>query len=280
MLDHYSKWHNTLQKLKGRLPPILFCVGETRRDIIPKTLMDPGLGGEMIGVDEVEVYGTGVMESFEEDFVEVLDKTRENRCRWVVVFSPTGCEAALRALGMLHPVTKMVKERDERPAYHEDEKMPVGSVQNPPDDPEKVIKAVQTQVEGRKAGDERPLHHDDVKKPVGSVQNPPDDPEKMIKAVQAAAEGDVERPAYHENEKKPVGSVQNPPDDPEGLIKEVQAVAEGKAEQRKTFIATIGPTTRDYLINGFGYTPDVCAKKPSPEGVGEAITEFMASLVL
>ncbi|KAF1985739.1 tetrapyrrole biosynthesis, uroporphyrinogen III synthase [Aulographum hederae CBS 113979] len=38
------------------------------------------------------------------------------------------------------------------------------------------------------------------------------------------------------------------------------------SERGKAYIATIGPTTRDYLIKEFGYHPDVCAPKPSPQG--------------
>ncbi|EPE34364.1 HemD-like protein [Glarea lozoyensis ATCC 20868] len=93
ILDHYAQWyqHRTVK------PPLLFLVGETRRDIIPKTLMNPSLPPERrIQVDELEVYGTGVMESFEDDFREVLARTGEGR--WVVVFSPTGCEVLLRLL--------------------------------------------------------------------------------------------------------------------------------------------------------------------------------------
>lgn len=46
--------------------------------------------------------------------------------------------------------------------------------------------------------------------------------------------------------------------------------------QRTTRIATIGPTTRDHLIKTFALEPDVCAAKPSPEGVWEAITNYKA----
>ena len=45
---------------------------------------------------------------------------------------------------------------------------------------------------------------------------------------------------------------------------------------RKVSIATIGPTTRDYLIKEFNFVPDVCADKPSPEGITEAIKSFHA----
>jgi len=122
---------------------------------------------ERIAVTEVEVYGTGVMGSFERDFAQRLSETRGEGegPRWVVVFSPTGCEAALRALGVLDRET------------------------------------------GR------------------------------------ARAGAGER--------------------------------KGKAG---TYVATIGPTTRDYLRETFGFEPDVCAECPSPEGVGEAIGRFMAGL--
>jgi uroporphyrinogen-III synthase len=162
MLAHYR----TMHPAAPRLPPVLFCVGETRRDIIPTTLMADALPeDERIAVTEVEVYGTGVMGSFERDFAQRLRETGDEGARWVVVFSPTGCEAALRALGVLDLET------------------------------------------GR--------------------------------ARAGAREG------------------------------------RGKVG---TYVATIGPTTRDYLRETFGFEPDVCAECPSPEGVGEAIGRFMAGL--
>ncbi|ORY04266.1 tetrapyrrole biosynthesis, uroporphyrinogen III synthase [Clohesyomyces aquaticus] len=48
-------------------------------------------------------------------------------------------------------------------------------------------------------------------------------------------------------------------------------VGTGKAKPdgapRDTLIATIGPTTRDYLGKEFAFTPDVCAETPSAEGI-------------
>lgn len=44
---------------------------------------------------------------------------------------------------------------------------------------------------------------------------------------------------------------------------------------RRVLVATIGPTTRDFLQREFGFEPDVCAESPSPEGVGEGIRRFM-----
>jgi len=158
MLDHYGEWYQD-QDIK---PPLLFLVGDQRRDIIPKTMMSPTLSPKRrVQVDELVVYGTGIMESFEQDFAQLLKKTNTAVTRWVVVFSPTGCEAMLRSLKMLD----------------------FGS---------------------------------------GKVNT--------------------------------------------------NFVRSGDG---KTFIATIGPTTRDYLQNQFGYAPDVCAEKPSPEGVENGIRKFM-----
>ncbi|KAI0198620.1 uroporphyrinogen-III synthase [Astrocystis sublimbata] len=159
ILQHYSEWY------RGRptKPPLLFLVSEQRRDIIPKTLMDDTLPSDTrIEVTETEVYGTGVMASFPGDFENVLSSTKDRPRRWVVVFSPTGCDSMLKGLGFILD-------------------------------------------------------------------------EKTGKAT------------------KPAG-------------------------QRNTYIATIGPTTRDYLIKTFGFEPDVCAAKPSPEGIWEAITSFNPGL--
>ena len=158
MLDHYGNWYRD-QAVK---PPLLFLVGDQRRDIIPKTLMNPDLNDDRrIQVDELVVYGTGVMESFENDFTELLRKTEDKATRWVVVFSPTGCEAMLRSLNMLDPETGKVKSNAQQ----------------------------------NKGGN--------------------------------------------------------------------------------TYITTIGPTTRDYLRNTFEYEPDVCAERPSPQGVEDGIKQFM-----
>jgi uroporphyrinogen-III synthase len=157
MLDHYRECYNGSKEN----PPMLFLVGEQRRDIIPKTLMDPELSKDRrIQVDELVVYGTGVMKSFEQDFTDLLQDTEDKAVRWVVVFSPTGCEAMLRALGMLDAATG---------------------------------RASRSQIKTK----------------------------------------------------------------------------------NQTYIATIGPTTRDYLRDEFGFEPDVCAAKPSPEGVEDGIRCFM-----
>ncbi len=45
-----------------------------------------------------------------------------------------------------------------------------------------------------------------------------------------------------------------------------------------TYVATIGPTTRDYLVKKFGFHPEVCAEQPTPEGVRNGIAHFSKRL--
>ncbi|KAK0648732.1 tetrapyrrole biosynthesis, uroporphyrinogen III synthase [Cercophora newfieldiana] len=149
ILKHYAEWY----KDRPMMPPLLFLVGEQRRDVIPRVL-----GAASFPVDEVVVYRTGVMQSFRKDFDQWLEETADRPERWAVVFSPTGCEAMLSALGVL---------------------------------------------DGQKLRD----------------------------------------------------------------------------SERKTFIATIGTTTRDHLIREFAFHPEVCAAQPSPEGVWHGITQFTKRLV-
>lgn len=154
ILDHYAKWYG---KDHPQLPPLLFLVGEQRRDIIPRTLMDPSLpDNRRIPVVEEVVYGTGEMASFPDDFAAILSKTQPSPSRWIVVFSPTGCDSMLRGLGVLDAST------------------------------------------GKFAG-----RRDDG-----------------------------------------------------------------------TFVATIGPTTRNHLVQNFDFEPDVCAETPTPDGVLEGIVAF------
>lgn len=102
------EWHATLSPdvtyLNGRKLPLLFLVGDQRRDIIPKTLQSDDLSAiEQIPVLEVIVYETGEMASFEEDFSAILQQAKRSRVKeqWIVVFSPQGCEAMLMSLGWL-----------------------------------------------------------------------------------------------------------------------------------------------------------------------------------
>ncbi|KAL5597036.1 hypothetical protein BROUX41_006297 [Berkeleyomyces rouxiae] len=109
MLEHYRAWYVD----RPTLPGLLFSVGEQRRDIIPKSLMDPELPVDRrIQVDELVVYGTGQMASFESDLQNLLNGYASRAppvdLVWAVVFSPTGCDGLLRTIGALGPDGKAV----------------------------------------------------------------------------------------------------------------------------------------------------------------------------
>jgi uroporphyrinogen-III synthase len=111
IMKHYnSLWHGVSNQ-KGLKPPLLFLVGEQRRDIIPKTLQSETLDvGHRIGVDELVVYETGEMHSFRSDFTAQwrMNQEQGSEKQWVVVFSPTGCGAMLESLGLLNKDTGKV----------------------------------------------------------------------------------------------------------------------------------------------------------------------------
>jgi len=112
MLGHYREWYQD----RTELPPILFLVGEQRRDIIPRTMMDKKLPADRrILVTELVVYGTGVVESFSKEFKSLLKEMQTRQVIWVVVFSPTGCDGMLDGLNMLdNSARARIMPRDEQ----------------------------------------------------------------------------------------------------------------------------------------------------------------------
>ncbi|OCK83009.1 uroporphyrinogen-III synthase-like protein [Lepidopterella palustris CBS 459.81] len=109
MLDHYnSLYTGSVDKGCPKLP-LLFLVGEKRRDIIPKTLDSIELRPERRSkVDELVIYETGEMQSFKSQFSSIWRHNVEQGVekQWVVVFSPTGCKAMLESLGLLDETGK------------------------------------------------------------------------------------------------------------------------------------------------------------------------------
>lgn len=80
---------------------LLFMVGETRRDIIPRTLQSETLPVEQrIRVNEIEVYKSVENTKFAQNFQQEVTG-RSDGPNWVVVFSPTGCKSMLETLGLL-----------------------------------------------------------------------------------------------------------------------------------------------------------------------------------
>ena len=61
-----------------------------------------------------------------------------------------------------------------------------------------------------------------------------------------------------------------------GMLEEASGKLKSDASSgpRSIYIATIGPTTRDFLIAEFEFTPDAVAEHPSPEGIANAIKAF------
>lgn len=156
ILEHYNSLYPGIPN-----PPILFMVGDKRRDIIPRTLQSEQLPSDRSArVDELVIYETGEMRSFKSNFTDIwqANAVSGRKRQWIVVFSPTGCQAMLESLGLL----------------------------------------------------------------------------------------DVET----------------------GKAKKI-------ASGRNVLILTIGPTTRDYLMNEFDFVPDVVAERPSPEGIAEGIRAFL-----
>ncbi|KAL2268146.1 hypothetical protein VTJ83DRAFT_2992 [Remersonia thermophila] len=102
ILEHYAEWY----KDREVKPPLLFLVGEKRRDIIPKVLTGAGWK-----VDEVTVYGTAELPSFGHDFARRLEETADRPRRWVVVFSPSGCDSMLKVLGLMDEATGKAKPK-------------------------------------------------------------------------------------------------------------------------------------------------------------------------
>lgn len=112
MLEQY----NNLYPGPGK-PPILFLVGDKRRDIIPKTMQAAELGdGRRCKIDELVIYETGEMQSFKDEFSTLWQRNAGVGCerQWIVVFSPTGCRAMLESLGFLDPSTGRAKPRRDR----------------------------------------------------------------------------------------------------------------------------------------------------------------------
>lgn len=159
------------EDVRLRKRKLLFLVGETRRDVIPKTLMDDTLGEDRVLVDEIEVYRTEERKGVRGEIEKVVAKRNTGDSTGslvvVVVFSPQGCESMLRGIGFL------------------------------------------------------------------------DDAGKLLEQVRRRW------------------------DDGDG------------GAGIRIVVATIGPTTRDFLRERFGLEPDVVAESPSPEGIGEAIQRFL-----
>jgi uroporphyrinogen-III synthase len=80
--------------------PLLFLVGDKRRDIIPKRLE-----AENIPLEELVVYETTVVSTFDEELDRVFNDMTDGDIEWIIFFSPSGAEVALEKLkNMTHRI--------------------------------------------------------------------------------------------------------------------------------------------------------------------------------
>ena len=83
-------------------PPLLFLVGDKRRDIIPKRL-----AVENILLEELVVYETAIAPTFDQELDRVLEDETHGDIEWIVFFSPSGAEVALEKLKRLNKKIKI-----------------------------------------------------------------------------------------------------------------------------------------------------------------------------
>ncbi|KAL8713905.1 MAG: hypothetical protein Q9220_002051 [cf. Caloplaca sp. 1 TL-2023] len=166
ILKGYNTLHNGHDN-KDNKPPLVFLTGAKHRDIIPLTLTSAPLD-QRISVEETVVYATTESASLPSSLTTILARTETAPIRWIVIFSPSGGGAVLRALGWL--------------------------------------------------------------------------------------------------------------DETSGIAHSPENSCWGR--DRKTYVVSIGPTTREYMKKTFTFDVDVCARVPSPEGVRAAIGGFMKRMEL
>jgi uroporphyrinogen-III synthase len=82
--------------------PLLFLVGDKRRDIIPNRL-----ASENIPLHELTVYETTVASTFDEELDQVMNDTTDGPIEWIVFFSPSGAEVALDKMKKLERKIKV-----------------------------------------------------------------------------------------------------------------------------------------------------------------------------
>ncbi|MCJ1310017.1 hypothetical protein MMC25_003678 [Agyrium rufum] len=191
-----------------RCLPLLFLVGDQRRDVILKTLQDPALSPtQRIQVSELTVYATTTSPSFHSELATALTMpaTSAAQAIWIIVFSPAGCEALLRQLGWIEG-DRLTATNGARKDNHLEHKGYVGKRDDRRGEHQRVERREEKEAIARK--------------------------EKLLRASRR------------------------------------------ERGESSVYVTTIGPTTRDYLWQEFGFVVDASATKPSPEGVRAAIENF------
>jgi uroporphyrinogen-III synthase len=222
-----------------QLPPLLFLVGEQRRDIIPNTLTAPSLPPDrIIQVDEVVVYETGVMKSFPTD----LDRVVQNiQCQSQTPSPsqpppPTVTETGAKVTGKIQANTSIDTEpTNQLPGNTHHQHATPFPTSTPAISPTATTKITATTI-------------------IIIIFSPSGCPQLLHQLF------------FHQRNRIQALSTDHASNPPRSPI---------PPPPTKYLTITIGPTTYTYLQSELGFTADACAETPSPAGVGKAVEEVL-----
>jgi uroporphyrinogen-III synthase len=222
-----------------QLLPLLFLVGEQRRDIIPNTLTSPSLPPDrIIQVDEVVVYETEVMKSFPTD----LDRVIQNiQCQSQSPSPsqpppPTVTETGAK-------VTAKVPAKVQADAGIEPTNQLPGNTHHQPATLFPIsIPALS------------PTATTTITTIIIIIFSPSGCPQ-LLQQLFLPQQNCVPALSTDHASNPPRSPIPPPP--------------------TKYLTITIGPTTYTYLQSELGFTADACAETPSPAGVGKAVEEVL-----
>ncbi|MCJ1412097.1 hypothetical protein MMC19_006189 [Ptychographa xylographoides] len=250
-------------------PPLLFLIGAQHRDIIPITLTT---SPHPIPVSEIIVYETTTKPTFQTNFEKAVQDVHGGQREQE---NADGIESG-QGSGLSHERSRAAnREGRSSGEWHGEEN---GQSQPQGDD---------GRAEGEGESQSQSQSDGQRKRPMWVVVFSPAGCTEMVKALQA-------RKRHEGRGENADGSVRRTGTVGEGLQTLVTGIRdlmmrtgvasgssssagadEAKREEREIFVATIGPTTRDYLLRTHGFVVDVCARKPTPEALAEGMEQFM-----
>ncbi|RKF80946.1 Uroporphyrinogen-III synthase [Golovinomyces cichoracearum] len=101
ILEDYPEWYRDWDFQN----PLIYVTCERRNDAILKILTNPEIGPDAIPTVELDIYTTSILPTFEQNLIHSLQSKKTNNLVWIVIFSPLGGEAMLRALNLIDPKT-------------------------------------------------------------------------------------------------------------------------------------------------------------------------------
>jgi uroporphyrinogen-III synthase len=98
IISHYDNYYSNLTFL----PSLLFVTGSKHSGALSKCLMQHNVvARRRIYLHKLIVYSINVRDSLARDLKEELVRTRSSLARWIIFFSPAGCEAVIDHLNLL-----------------------------------------------------------------------------------------------------------------------------------------------------------------------------------